>query len=382
MPSVISYLKFRGSWAQAGGDTDPYNLSLYYSLSGAHLGSALAQINGTRVPNGGLQPLTSTVSELGLEAKLFNNLLNVDFAVYDRKTTDDIVSATISETSGYTSALFNVGAIRNRGIELLLGATVVNGKQFTWDASFNMGYNASEVLSLYGDLQTLRVDQSRPGSAFIHQDVGMPYSQIKGYDFKRDANGNVVYNSQGLAMAGNIKTFGSGVSPYTMGLNNTFNYKGISLSVLVDGKFGGYIYSGTNALAYRFGLHEATLVGREGGVTGEGVTESGERNTAKAPAQDYYSNWYSAIATPFVYKSDFIKLRQIILQYSIPGRYLGKLPFKGASVSIVGRNLAVLMKKVPVIDPEATYNNGNAQGVEFAGTPPTRSYGVNLNLKF
>ncbi|MGN7885653.1 SusC/RagA family TonB-linked outer membrane protein [Dyadobacter endophyticus] len=382
MPSVINYLKFRGSWAQAGGDTDPYNLSLYYSLSGAHLGSALAQINGTRVPNGGLQPLTSTVSELGLEAKLFNNILNVDLAVYDRKTTDDIVSATISETSGYTSALFNVGAIRNRGVELLLGATIVNGKQFTWDASFNMGYNASEVLSLYDDLQTLRVDQSRPGSAFIHQDVGKPYSQIKGYDFKRDANGNVVYNSQGLAMAGNIKTFGSGVSPYTLGLNNTFNYKGISLSVLVDGKFGGYIYSGTNALAYRFGLHEATLVGREGGVTGEGVTEAGEPNTAKAPAQAYYSNWYSAIATPFVYKSDFIKLRQIILQYTIPGRFLGKLPFKGASVSIVGRNLAVLMKKVPVIDPEATYNNGNAQGVEFAGTPPTRSYGVNLNLKF
>ncbi|WP_229206160.1 SusC/RagA family TonB-linked outer membrane protein [Dyadobacter fermentans] len=382
MPAVINYLKFRGSWAQAGGDTDPYNLSLYYSLSGAHLGSALAQINGTRVPNSGLQPLTSTVSELGLEAKLFNNLLNVDFAVYDRKTTDDIVSATISQTSGYTSALFNVGAIRNRGIELLLGATIVNSKKFTWDASFNMGYNDSEVLSLYGDLQTLRVDQSRPGSAFIHQDVGKPYSQIKGYDFKRDASGNIVYNSQGLAMAGDIKTFGSGVSPYTLGLNNTFNYKGISLSVLVDGKFGGYIYSGTNALAYRFGLHEATLVGREGGVTGEGVTESGEPNTAKAPAQAYYSNWYSAIATPFVHKSDFIKLRQIIFQYSIPSRFLGKMPFKGASVSIVGRNLAVLMKKVPVIDPEATYNNGNAQGVEFAGTPPTRSYGVNLNLKF
>jgi TonB-linked SusC/RagA family outer membrane protein len=382
MPGAINFLKVRGSWAQAGGDTDPYNLSLYYALSGAHLGSALAQINGTRVPNAGLQPLTSTVTELGLEAKLFQNLLNVDLAVYDRKTTNDIVSATISETSGYTSALFNVGAIRNRGVELLLSSTIINGKNFTWDASFNMGYNDSEVLSLYGDLQTLRVDQSRPGSAFIHQDVGKPYSQIKGYDFKRDANGNIVYNSQGLATSGEIRDFGSGVPPYTLGLNNSFSYKGITMSVLVDGKFGGYIYSGTNALAYRFGLHEATLVGREEGVTGKGVTESGEINTAKAPAQAYYSNWYSAIATPFVHKSDFIKLRQVILQYSVPNRFLAKMPFKGASISIVGRNLAVLMKKVPIIDPEATYNNSNAQGVEFAGAPPTRSYGVNLNLKF
>ncbi|WP_229214956.1 SusC/RagA family TonB-linked outer membrane protein [Dyadobacter bucti] len=382
MPQVINYLKFRGSWAQAGGDTDPYNLSLYYALNGAHLGSALAQINGTRVPNANLQPLTSTVSELGIEAKFFQNRLNLDVAVYDRKTTNDIVSATISETAGYTSALFNVGAIRNRGIELLIGGTILKAKDFEWDASFNMGYNRSEVLSLYGNLQTLRVDQSRPGSAFIHQDVGLPYSQIKGYDFKRDAEGNIVYNSQGLAMAGDIRNFGSGVPPYTLGLNNSFSYKGITLSVLVDGKFGGYIYSGTNALAYRFGLSKETLAGREGGVTGEGVTESGETNTAKAPAQVYYSNWYSAIATPFVHKSDFIKLRQIILQYSIPGKYLNKLPFKGASFSLVGRNLLVLMKKVPIIDPEATYNNGNAQGVEFAGTPPTRSYGVNLNLKF
>ena len=382
LPAAFNYLKFRGSWAQAGGDTDPYNLSLYYALSGAHLGSALAQINTNKVPNANLQPLTSTVSEFGIETKLFQNRVNVDFAYYDRKTTNDIVSATIAETSGYTSALFNVGAIRNRGVELLLGGTILKTKDFSWDASFNLGYNKSKVMSLYNNLQTLRVDQSRPGATFIHQDIGLPYSQIKGYDFKRDANGNIVYNAQGLAVAGDLKNFGSGVSPYTLGLNNSFSFKGITMSVLVDGKFGGYIYSGTEALAYRFGLSKETLVGREGGVTGEGVTLTGEPNTAKAPAQTYYSNWYTSIATPFVHKSDFIKLRQIIFQYSIPTRYLGKLPFKGASVSIVGRNLAVLMKKVPIIDPEATYNNGNAQGLEFAGTPPTRSYGINLNLKF
>ena len=382
LPEAINYLKFRSSWAQAGGDTDPYNLSLYYALNGAHLGSPIAQVSSNRVPNANLQPLTSTASELGLEAKLFRNKVNVDLAVYNRKTTNDIVAATISGASGYNSALFNVGAIQNSGVELLLGVAITKTKSFTWDASFNMGYNKSEVLSLYGNLNTLRVDQSRPGATFIQQTIGLPYSQIQGYDFKRDASGNIVYNAQGFAMQGDLKNFGTGVSPYTLGLNNTFSFKGVSLSVLVDGKFGGYIYSGTNALAYRFGLAKETLVGREGGVLGAGVTQSGEPNTVKAPAQAYYSGWYSSIATPFVYQSDFIKLRQIVLEYSIPAKYLNKLPFKGASVSIVGRNLAILMKKTPNIDPESTYNNGNAQGLEFAGTPSTRSFGMNVNLKF
>ncbi|CAN5595648.1 SusC/RagA family TonB-linked outer membrane protein [soil metagenome] len=382
LPQTINYFKVRGSWAQAGGDTDPYNLSLYYALNGSHLGSPVAQINSTRVPNANLKPLTSTVAELGFEAKLFQNRVNIDFAIYDRKTTNDIVGATISLASGYSSALFNVGEIQNKGIELLLGGTVLKTGGFVWDASFNMGYNNSKVLSLYEGLQTLRVDQSRPGATFIHQEVGLPYSQIKGYDFKRDASGNIVYNAQGFAMAGDLKNYGTGVSPYTLGFNNSFSFKGFNLSFLIDGKFGGYMYSGTSALAYRFGLAKETLIGREGGVVGAGVTQSGEVNTVKAPAQAYYSNWYSAIATPFVYSSDFIKLRQIIFQYSIPNKLLTKLPFKGISVSIVGRNLAILMKKVPNLDPEATYNNGNAQGLEFAGTPATRSVGVNLNLKF
>ncbi|WP_128547071.1 SusC/RagA family TonB-linked outer membrane protein [Larkinella soli] len=381
LPNFLNYLKLRASWAQAGGDTDPYNLSLYYGLAGAHLGAPLAQINGDRVPNSNLQPLTSTTSEAGLEARVFNNRLGIDFAVYNRKTTNDIVGATISNTSGYNSALFNVGEIANRGIELLLNYRVATSRDFSWDASFNMGYNKSEVVSLYGDLKTLRVDENRTRIAYIHQDVGLPYSQVKGFTYKRDAAGNVVYDSQGYPMQGNLVNFGTGVAPTTLGLNNSFRYKGVGLSFLIDGKFGAVIYSGTNAYANNRGLLNTTLEGRETGIVGQGVNEKGEPNTVRVPAQQYYQRLFN-IADPFVYSADFLKLRQVIIDYTLPARIYARTPFKGISVSLVGRNLAILMKHTPNIDPESTYNNTNAQGLELAGVPPTRSMGLNVNLKF
>ncbi|MCY7352647.1 MAG: SusC/RagA family TonB-linked outer membrane protein [Cytophagaceae bacterium] len=382
LPSVVNYFKLRSSWAQAGGDTNPYNLSLYYGLSGAHLGAPLAQINGGQVPNAALQPLTSTTFEAGFDARLFDNRVAIDFAYYTRTTTNDIVGATISGTSGYNSALFNVGEIQNKGIELLINYKVLTRKDFSWDASFNMGYNNNKVVSLYGNLTTLRVDENRTRTAFINHVVDLPYSQVQGFDFKRDANGNVVHDAQGYPLQGPLTNFGTGVAPLTLGFNNSFRYKAFGVSFLIDGKFGGKLFSGTNSYAYRRGLSIETLEGREGGLVGKGVNEKGEPNGVKVNPQDYASRVANNIATPFVYSADFLKLRQIIIDYAIPAKLLSRTPFKGASVGIVGRNLAILMKNTPNIDPESTYNNSNAQGLELAGVPATRTFGVNVNLKF
>lgn len=383
MPNAINYFKVRSSWAQAGGATDPYKLLLTYALSGAHNGAPLAQINNTEIPNSLLQPLTSTTFEAGLETRLFNNRLSADVAYYSRKTTNDIVNATVSYTSGYNAAVFNVGEISNKGVELLLNYEALRKNSFTWNASFNMAYNKSEVINLYNDLQTLRVDENRTRTAYVHQDVGLPYSQVKGFDFKRDEQGRVVYDAQGYPLQGNLMSYGSGVSPWTLGFTNSFRYKGVGLSFLVDGKFGGKIFSGTNALGYRRGNLKETLAGRVDGLIGEGVNEKGEPNTIRVQAQPYYDRIANNIATPFVYSSDFIKLRQVIIDYAVPSKYLGsKSPFKAISLSLTGRNLWIIHKKTPNIDPESNYNNSNAQGLEFYSAPPTRSMGVNLNLKF
>ncbi len=382
LPTFVNFAKLRGSWAQTGGDFDPYNLSLTYALTGATQGAPLAQINQSQVPNSLLQPYLVTSLELGVEGRLFNNRLGVDVAWYDRKTTNDIVGASISPTSGYRSALFNIGEVTNKGVELLLSYKIVNTKNFTWEPSFNMGYNKSNVVQIYQSLDKLFVEEPRPRVSAIYQVINQPFAQILGNGFKRDSKtGQVIFNDQGLPETEGLKSFGSGIAPWTLGFTNNFRYKAFNLSFLIDAKYGGYIYSGTNALAYRYGLHKGTLPGRETGVIGQGVTESGTPNTIVVPAQTYYSNLYN-FAEPFVYSSDFIKLRQIIFGYSLPLKMIEKTPFKGINVSIVGRNLWTIMKHTPIIDPESGYTSNNAQGQEFAGLPATRTIGINLNLKF
>jgi TonB-linked SusC/RagA family outer membrane protein len=382
MPAFVNYAKLRGSWAKTGGDTDPYKLSLTYALTGATQGAPLAQVNQSQVPNALLQPYEVKSWEVGLEGRLLNNRLGLDFAYYDRKTTNDIVGATISPSSGYTSALFNIGEITNKGIELLLSYKVGTAPNFSWEPSFNISYNKSTVVQIYKDLDKYFVEEPRPRSSGIYQVINKPFAQILGNGFKRDPKSSqVIFNDQGLPETEGLKSFGSGISPWTLGFTNSFRYKQFGLSFLVDAKYGGYIFSGTNALAYRYGLQKETLAGRETGVVGQGITEAGTPNTVVVAAQTYYSNLYN-FAEPFVYSSDFIKLRQVIFDYSVPARVFGKTPFKAVTISLVGRNLWTIMKHTPVIDPESSYSNNNAQGQEFAGLPATRTMGVNLNLRF
>ncbi|MEO5592467.1 MAG: SusC/RagA family TonB-linked outer membrane protein [Chitinophagaceae bacterium] len=382
MPSFVNYAKLRGSWAKTGGDTDPYQLALTYALTGATQNNPLAQINQSQVPNAKLQPYEVTGTEVGLEGRLFNNKLGIDLAVYSRKTINDIVGASISPASGYTKALFNIGEVTNKGIELLLSYKLVTGKDFGWDVSYNMGYNKSNVVQIYPGLDQLFVEEPRPRVSAIYQVINKPFAQILGNGFLRDKSGQVIFDAAtGLPQTQGLKSFGSGVSPWTMGITNTFHYKQFGFTFLVDGKFGGFIYSGTNALAMRYGLSKATLPGRETGIVGQGVSSAGGANTKVVDAQTYYNNLYN-FAEPFVFSSDFIKLRSIILDYSIPSKVFGKTPFKGATIGIVGRNLWTIMKHTPIIDPESVYTNNNAQGQEFAGLPATRTIGVNLNLKF
>ncbi len=383
LPSAINYAKIRASWAQAGGDTDPYKLSLTYGLSGANGSAPLAQIGPSGVPNSKLKPYVSTTDEIGLEARMINNRLGLDLAVYNRVTTDDILTATISPTSGYTGAVFNVGEISNKGVELMLSYRIGSPTGFMWEPGINFAYNKSLVKALYGELTQISVDNARTQTAYIAQEIGKEYSQLQVVAYKRNAAGQIIFNPSGLPdKADNLKDMGTGVSPYTAGFSNSFRYKNFTLNMLIDGKFGGVMFSGTEALAYRYGLSKGTLPGRETGVVGKGVMEDGQTaNTTNVQAEAYYQNLYN-FGEPFVYSSDFIKLRSLSLDYSIPASTFRNTPFKSVTVSVVGRNLWTIIKHTPNIDPESTYNNGNAQGLEFTGMPITKTMGINLNVKF
>lgn len=388
MPKAISFAKLRASWAQVGGATvNAYQIYQYYTMQqGGHNGRPVQGLSSSQVPNPDLKPLTSTTAEAGIEAKFLNNRLGLDLTFYDRRTTDDIVTTNIAVSSGYTSALLNVGELSNKGIELLLTGTPITKSGFSWDVSYNMAYNKSKIEQLAEGLTGIDVG-SGVGGGLVRNVLGRPYGTVWGYRKKTDAAGNVVFNTaSGYAVRGDLEEIGQGTPPLTMGITNNFRYKNFSLNFLIDGKFGSIVYSNLYQYAYRFGLPQETLPGRETGVTVTGVTPEGNPFTKtwkKEEVDTYYDNDKNYTAM-FMFNNDFVKLRQVVLSYNLPVSKLSFLKLQGASISFVARNLAILYKdkKNQYFDPESGYTSTNAQGLEAFGVPRTRSLGVNLMVKF
>ena len=388
-PAWMDYGKIRSSWAQVGGGApDPYGLNLaYVAQTSSHLGQQLMNISGTVIPNT-LKPYTSTTTEIGVDLRMFNNRLGADITVYDRTTSNDIVNASVPFSSGYGSVSLNVGKIRNRGIELLLtGSPVTSSSGFNWEVSYNMAYNENTVLEIADGLTSLHLPgaTARTQNGYVYHYEGMPFGMIAGYKRMTNEEGQVVYNeASGLPLQGGFTALGRGVPPLTMGLNNNFTYKNFSLGFLLDGKFGSKMYTSTNAYGTYYGLHKRTIENgvRENGVTVSGVDTEGSPFTATLDAQEYYQNIAFSITDDFVSDAGFIKLRQLIFGYALPQSILSNTPLQYASLSFVARNLLLLYSQVKNVDPESNYNNSNAQGLENFGVPPTRSFGLNLMVRF
>ncbi|MEM6966979.1 MAG: SusC/RagA family TonB-linked outer membrane protein, partial [Bacteroidota bacterium] len=329
LPSQIDFAKVRLTYAEVGGvgvAQTPYLLDLNYVIFGqGHLGNPLGGVNNNAVPPTTLRPLTSNEFEVGVDLRFFQNRLGVDFAYYNRTTTNDILNAGVSPTSGFGEKIVIVGEMENKGVELLLTGRPVQTKDFSWDVSLNFAQNNNEVVSLLDpevDDEDIRVAESRTRNAYIHHVEGLPFSQIMGYVYERDDAGNIVIDeTTGTPVRGEFQALGTGVAPTSIGFNNTFRYKNLSLSVLLDSRFGGHIYAATNAFAYTRGLHKNTLEGRETGIG----------NLTGAEAEDYYGSIASNITEEFVEKADFIKLRELVLSYSLPKSMIENLPFEGLS---------------------------------------------------
>lgn len=388
MPSWLPYLKLRGSWAESGGSIGAYGLGLTYDYGEAYRNYPVGSVSNGTIPNINLKPLTSISYEGGFEARFFDNRFGIDFTYYVRNTSDDIVSAGISNASGYGSVKINAGKVHNHGIELLLTGTPVRTRHFTWDTSFNFAYNKSEIKRITDDISEFILETARTGHssddcgpAWIYQEVGQPYGIIKGVPFKRNDKGEIMYKN-GIPMKGEITKLGESVHPYTLGFSNTFALNDFTLSILIDAKIGGDVYSQTNAHMISFGRHIDTLPGREDGVIGQGVKEDGVTpNDVKVSAMQYYRA-LSGITENCVYDASYVKLRELSFGYNFPKKWIGKWGLSALSLSVVGRNLWNIYDKLPLVDPESSFNNGNAQGFESYGLPATRSFGFNLNVKF
>ena len=392
--TVLTYAKLRGSWAEVGGDTDPYRLLLTYGLGQGHNGQPNGFIQQSSIPNSSLVPLTSSEIEFGFDLRFFNNRLGVDFTYYTQETTDDILNATISTNSGFNSTTINIGEMKNQGVELLLTGTPIQNTNFTWDVSFNFSYNDNEVVSLSEGIESIQIGEPRTRFAFINNIVGRQFSTITGFTQKM-INGQPVFNpdSGQPVRSDETSVLGNGVHEFVGGLTNGFNYKGIHLDFLIDFKAGGDIYSGSNVRFVGNGRHKMTVEqtsglgfesqGRES-LTVTGVDPEGNPMTKTLDATEIPGFWgaYQQLSDRFIYDASFIKLRQVSLGYSLPRSILSNTPVQSVRLSFVARNLALLFSNLENVDPESNYNNTNAQGFDYFGVPQTRTFGFNIKATF
>ena len=382
----ITFNQLRLSAAKVSGGTSPYQLNLGYSLDAqSYNGQSIQYISSSKIPNKNLQPFLSTEYDFGVNLGFLSNRLLLDITFYDKNIKNDIVSSSVSPTTGFSSAILNVGKVTNKGIEFNLSGTLLRATDFSVLFSGNFSYNKNDVVSLGNSLETVALQRAKySNSAYIHIDQSEPYATIQGTTFLRNDQGEIVYDENGYPIVNpESKILGYGIPNKLAGLSFTLNYKNFSLYVLFDGKFGADIFSETNKLAIQKGKHKMTLEGRESGLSVSGVDENNEPfSTLITPEnlKTYYNN-YAKADEPFVESADFIKFRELAIGYTVPAKKLGNI-FKSVQFQITGNNLAILYKKTANIDPESNLTSSDVQGFETFGYPSVRRVGFNLNLKF
>lgn len=406
MPAVVNNLKLRAGIAKVGNDADPYRTGVVYSLGVPFTPSGGAAVNraslGDLLGNQLLKPEFTTEYEGGVEASLFNGRIGLDLTYFHRTSTDQIVSADVPRSTGFTKEVVNVGELVNRGWEIGLSFTPVKlANGFTWDSFVAFTRIRSEVVDAGPEGQILI---GGPGTTFgtIHKN-GYPYGQIFGTRNARDDEGNLLIDpNTGMPFAeATSAVIGDPNNDFTLGWTNTFQWKGFTLRALLDWKQGGDFYSFTGASLLLRGQLKITE-DREAlrvvpGVLGspqtyQAITEGGQKipNTIPVTAFDtHFSNGWGAYGQDEVniYDGTVIRLREISLGYSIPKSALSKTPFGAVTISVTGRNLWFSAPNVLDglnLDPEVLGEpaSSNVQGFEYGAAPTTRRYGVNLTLTF
>ncbi len=412
----LSYAKLRGGWSQVGKEANPYQLTNTYIFS-APFGSSPQLLPSSTYMNKDLKPETTNSAEFGAELELLDSRVHFDISLYNSNSYNQILAVDVSPSTGYRSKLLNAGKINNKGVEIQLGLSPVRSI-VRWDVRLNYAANRSKVVELdkEGLLENYVIGSN---SAQVIASVGKPYGTLFGNAFQRDEAGNILVDKTGTPKRDpNKKVLGKFPADWVGGISNSVSYRNIALSVLVDASIGGSIYNGTYATGTYTGVLASTLPGRGSefgglsyyyvnddkkngttpvtanatagpngetvyfdGIIFKGVTSDGKPNETILPAQSYYKS-FRTIDEANIFDASYVKLREITLSYNLPAQLVQKIGLTGASISLAGRNLLILHKNVPDIDPETAFNTGNAQGLESLSLPTTRNYGFNIILKF
>ena len=393
----LSSGKLRANYATVGNSAGVQQIQDVYTVN-TNYGSSYSYSLPITKANNNLEPERTNSYEGGLEVAFLRNRLGFDGSYYHTNSINQIFRSQISNTTGYEYKYINAGNIENQGIELSVFGTPVQTRNFQWDVNINYTRNRNKVLSLTNGLNNL-VLASFQGSVTLNATVGKPYGILQSGDYVY-TNGKPTVNATGASaglyeVSPNTNTPIGNVNPdWIGGITNTFRYKAFSLSFLVDARVGGKIFSLDQYYGQMSGIYPATVglndlgnpkrdsVSHGGGVIYSGVTPDGKPNTIRATVFSSTSTVYPQ--SHFSYDASYVKLREASLTYHLPEKVLGSAQawLKGVDFSLIGRNLWLIHKNLPMSDPEDNLGAGNVQGYQSGAYPTLRTMGLNVKLKF
>ena len=404
-PSWLSFAKVRASAAQVGNDLEPYQLYSAYRIEKDPLGGTMANIDNVLYNDKVRSELIKSY-ELGLEMRFFDSRFGVDFAWYRTNATNQLIRLGMDPASGYDAKMINAGNIQNEGIEFMVTADIIRSEGLKWNAQLNLSHNENRIIKLYdgGGIESpvTEYNLGTYDNLKILAREGGKYGEIWGSSYKRvedktsDLYGKIITDENGLPIAGDEKKLGDQQPDLLAGLTNSFSFAGFDLSFLIDARFGGKMFSGTNHALQAGGAAAVTVVnGARDKFVVDGAVESEvagktvyTKNTVEVTPQDYWGaivgrSGNLGINEANIYDATSVRLRNIALSYTLPKSLLKNTPITKAKLGISCNNVWMIKSYMNGIDPESVFATGsNATGYEFASSPTTRSFLFNITLGF
>lgn len=389
--NAISFGKLRLNYAEVGNGAPFDRLFDTYVING-DIGNSIPDTAN----NSELKPERTKSYEAGLEMRFANNRVGFDVSYYKSNSIDQIVTAPISASTGYTGKLLNAGEIENKGFEVSFNAMPVKSDSFSWGLNVNFTKNESEVLELPDGVEAIQLGRFQ-GGVSINAVKGEPFGVIYGTDFVYLNGEKVVDPESGryLRTPTSNNVLGDTNPDWLMGISNTLTYKALSFSFLIDIQEGGSLFSLDQYYGQATGIYANTNYINDlgnpvrntledgGGYINPGVNPDGSVNTTRTDANNFSGFGYAALPNAeFVYDASYIKLRQVSLTYTMPSRFLDDTFMTGLQFSLTGSNLWIIDKNLPYADPEAGLSSGNLQGYVTGSLPTTQDYGFNIKAQF
>ncbi|HTE01904.1 MAG TPA: SusC/RagA family TonB-linked outer membrane protein [Mucilaginibacter sp.] len=397
----LSYGKLRANYAQVGADAPLFYVNDNFLINAPISGNAQT-VSSTTKKNPDLKPEQTKSKEIGLELSFLNNRIGFDASYYVTNTSDEILPVNVSATTGYNFKILNAGSVQNKGVELSVNGTPIKTKDFSWKVNVNFTAAYNKVTSLYidatGNQATNLELASYQNGETLNAPLGQSFGTIRGTDYiYTNGQKTVGPDGQYLITSTSNNNIGNTNPNWTGGINNNFTYKSFSLSFLIDIRKGGSVFSSDLAYGLADGIYPLTAYTNDlgkpvrnpldqgGGMIRPGVYANGQPNTTRVTGDSYGDFGDGSGLLPlkaFVYDASYVKLREVILGYSLPQGAISKLGLKDVTFQLIGRNLWIIHKNLPYADPEEGLSSGNLQGIQEGAYPTVRTISLNLKARF